>query len=79
MIIVYMCRDTMKQTMDVRSRVEKLGKQLGLDTEQIHSILNKNQHDTEHLTFTLGPPMYSGGYYGTISINDFINLKKIKK
>jgi hypothetical protein len=71
MINVYMCRDTMKQSMNVCSRVETLGRQLGLDTEQIHAIMNTNQQEPEHLSFSLGPPMYSGGYYGTISISDF--------
>jgi hypothetical protein len=73
MLIVYMCRDTMRHVIDICSRVETLGRQLGLDTEQIHTILNTNQHEHEHLAFSLGPPHYSGSYYGTISISDFNN------
>ena len=71
-----MCRDTMKQAIDICSRVETLGRQLGLDTEQIHTILNTNQNENEHLSFSLGPPHYSGSYYGTISISDFTVAKK---
>ena len=77
MIIVYMCRDNMKQTMNICSRVEKLGRQLGLDTEQIHAIMNTNQHENEQLSFSLGPPYYGGGYYGTISISDFTFAKRL--
>ena len=71
-----MCRDTMKQAMNVCSRVETLGRQLGLDTEQIHAIMNTNQQEPEYLSFSLGPPMYGGGYYGTISISDFNVAKR---
>jgi len=71
-----MCRDNMKQTINICSRVETLGRQLGLDTEQIHAILNTNQHEPERLSFSLGPPHYSGSYYGTISISDFTIVKK---
>jgi hypothetical protein len=62
--------------MNICSRVELLGRQLGLDTEQINAILDTNQHENEHLSFSLGPPLYSGGYYGTISISDFNIPKK---
>jgi hypothetical protein len=70
MINVYMCRDTMRQSMNLCSRVETLGRQLGLDTEQIKAILTTDHHENEHVSFSLGP-MYSGSYYGTISIKDF--------
>jgi hypothetical protein len=71
-----MCRDNMKQTMNICSRVELLGRQLGLDSEQINTIMNTDQHEPEHLSFSLGPPHYSGSYYGTISIRDFTQAKK---
>jgi hypothetical protein len=64
----------MKQTINIRSRVEDLGKLLGLDIDQIHSVLNNTQRDNEHLSFSLGPG-YRGSYYGTISINSF-NIPK---
>jgi hypothetical protein len=62
--------------MRSRSQVEDLGKQLGLPTEQIQNILNNTQYNTEHLSFLVGPPMYCGSYYGTVSINDFNIPKK---
>jgi len=66
----------MKQAIDVCSRVEELGRQLGLDAEQIHAIVNAPHDEPEHLSFSLGPPHYSGSYYGTISIRDFTPTKK---
>ena len=71
-----MCRDTMKQAMNVCSRVEQLGRQLGLDAEQINAIMTTTRHEPEHLSFALGPPHYSGSYYGTISIRDFTATKQ---
>ena len=44
--------------------------------EQINAIMNTDQHEPEHLSFSLGPPHYSGSYYGTISISDFTIAKK---
>lgn len=75
MVIVYMCHDIMKHNKSSRSQIEEFGKQLGLPTEQIHSILNNTRHSNEYLSFSLGPPHYPAGYYGTVSINDF-NIKK---
>lgn len=71
-----MCRDTMKQSINVCFRVERLGRQLGLDAEQIKAIINTTQQEPEHLSISLGPPHYSGSYYGTISIRDFTVAKK---
>jgi hypothetical protein len=62
--------------MKPRSRIEELGKQLELPTELIQNILNNTKHDNEHISFSVGPPNYSGGYYGTVSINDFNIPKK---
>jgi hypothetical protein len=77
MIIVYVCHDIMNQKMKSRFRVEELGRQLGLPTEQIQTILNNTKQETENLSFSVGPPWYCGAYYGTISINDF-NISKKK-
>jgi hypothetical protein len=71
--------DIMKYNMKSRSRIEELGKQLELPTELIQNILNNTQYSTEHLSFSLGPPDYPGGFYGTISISDFDISKKYKK
>ncbi len=55
----------------MKSRIEELGRQLGLSTEQIHSIMNDALYDTEPVWLSLGPPHYPGAHYGTISIIDF--------
>ncbi len=69
----------MKQILNTRSQIEELGKQLGLNTKQIHSILNNPTHMNEQFSLSQGPPMYNGGYYGTISIKDFNIPKKTTK
>ena len=71
-----MCHDIMKHKTTFTSRVEELGKQLQLPTEQIRAIQKTTKHSTEHLSFSLGPPHYSGSYYGSVSIKDFNILKK---
>jgi hypothetical protein len=71
-----MCHDIMKQIMKHQSQIFELGKQLGLTARQIHAILTTPRHTTEQLSLSLGPPFYSGGYYGTFSINDFNISKK---
>lgn len=68
--------EIMKQCADSRSQIVELGKQLGLNARQIRTILNETQHNTEHLSFSLGPPHYGSGFYGTVSINDFSISKK---
>jgi hypothetical protein len=55
----------------MKSRIVELGRQLGLTTEQIHSIMESTPHSTEPVSLSLGPPHYSGSFYGTVSINDF--------
>jgi hypothetical protein len=69
----------MKQIVNPRSQIIELGKQLGLNTKQMHSILNNTSHTIEQLSFSQGPPMYGGSYYGTISINAFNIRKKTMK
>ncbi len=66
----------MKQSIVFNPQIIQLGKQLGLDAEQIQSILRTTQQTTEHLSFSQGPPQYPGSYYGTISISDFNITKK---
>jgi len=55
----------------MKSRIVELGRQLGLTTEQIHSIMNDTLHDTELVSISLGPPRYPGAHYGTVSVIDF--------
>jgi hypothetical protein len=69
----------MKQIKTMNPKIKRLGKQLGLDTKHIRNILNNTQHTTEQMSFSQGPPMYSGSYYGTISINDFTTPKQQTK
>jgi hypothetical protein len=66
----------MKQDRSCRSQIEKLGRQLGMTPEQISSILYNTYRTTEHHSFSLGPPMYCGALYGTISTIVFNNRKK---
>jgi hypothetical protein len=54
-----------------KRNITELGKQLGLSTEQIHSVMDNGPHSTESISLSLGPPHYSGSFYGTVSINDF--------
>jgi hypothetical protein len=53
------------------SQITELGRQIGLTTEQIHSIMDNTSHSSEPVSLSLGPPRYSGSFYGTVSINDF--------
>lgn len=78
-MIVYVCHVIMKQIKTMNPKIKRLGKQLGLDTKHIRNILNNTQHTTEQMSFSQGPPMYSGSYYGTISINDFTSPKQQTK
>jgi DNA-binding transcriptional MerR regulator len=55
----------------MKSRIIKLGRQLGLSTEQINSIMEDTLHDTESVSLSLGPPYYPGAHYGSVSIIDF--------
>jgi len=61
----------MKKGKDPTSQLLDLGKQLGLSTEQIHSILDTSPQKTERIAFPLGPPHYHSGFYGTVSIAHF--------
>jgi hypothetical protein len=53
------------------SELITLGKKLGLNEENIDAMLKDIPPRNEQPSFSLGPPGYFGGYYGTISINDF--------
>jgi len=57
------------------SELIELGKKLGLFKKDIERILKDVIHINEQPCLTLGPWWdgggYCGGYYGTISINDF--------
>lgn len=53
------------------SELITLGKKLGLNGENIDAMLKDIPPRNEQPSFALGPPEYLGGYYGTISINDF--------
>jgi len=66
----------LKQMMNPRHQIVELGTQLGLNMEQIDSILKEPQHTTEYLNLSVGPPHYCGTFYGSVSINDFSFLKK---
>ncbi len=49
----------------------KFAKVLGLSKKEIDVVLNSMSTRNEQPSFSLGPPFYPGGRYGTVSINDF--------
>ena len=62
----------MKQIDNIEtSELIALGKKLALNEENIDAMLKDMPTRNEQPSFALGPPDYLGGYYGTISINDF--------
>jgi hypothetical protein len=63
-----------QQIRNSQSQIRELGQQLGLNREQIYSILNNTHHITEEYSCVLGPPHYPASFYGTISINEFNNV-----
>jgi len=56
---------------NMTKRIYRLGKQLGLNNKDIDKILRQTSSRNEQPSLTAGPDVYSGGWYGTISINDF--------
>lgn len=50
-----------------------IGKNIGLKKTDLDNILHseKNCSENIHLSTSLGPNPYGGGFYGTISIRDF--------
>ena len=63
----------------MKSRIVELGRQLGLSIDQINSIMNDTSHNSESVSLSLGPPLYPGAHYGTISINDFNDERNMRK
>ena len=70
-----MYHDTMIQTNNnCASKFIQLGKKLGLNKKDLEGMLKTVPMRDEQLLLSIGPPGYGGGgYYGTISINDFEN------
>lgn len=67
-----MYRDNMKQEEGVRKRkLVKIAETLEISKHQIEKILQQTSTRKEKPSFLLGPYGYSGGYYGTVSINEF--------
>ena len=52
-------------------KIADLGGQLGLPPELIDSIMDATPASEEPCLLSLGPPHYPGGFYGTVSRNDF--------
>jgi hypothetical protein len=61
----------MKQKRTKKTDIYTLGRTLGLSNRTIKTVLNQTPQGNEQTKFSFGPPHYGGGYYGTISINDF--------
>ena len=65
---------------NIKFELIKFGKKLGLNKKDIDNMLIEADPRNEQTSFSLGPPWYCGGYYGTVSINEFqYNSKIIKR
>ena len=53
--------------------IDELGLMLGLEKKNMDQLLKEVSPRDEQVSFSLGPPLYTGGFYGTISVNDFEN------
>lgn len=57
-----------------RVKLLSLGKMVGVYERDIVVILRSLSSRNEQISLSLGPPIYpGGGYYGTVSIKDFVN------
>ena len=50
--------------------IHRLGHMLGLGRTDIDALLYRGTPREESLVLSLGPPRYSGGFYGVVSIYD---------
>ncbi len=67
-----MLRDTMLQNTNMDGeRLNKLTNTLGINKEELKTILEDRDSSNRQAFLTAGPQMYSSSYYGTISIKDF--------
>lgn len=51
-------------------KIYQLGDTLELNKYEINAML-KDKMPEKQVSFSLGPPSYGGGWYGTISIKEF--------
>jgi len=51
--------------------IYKVGVKLGLKNDEINRLLVKTNIETEQSSLSMGPFIYPGTHYGTISIKDF--------
>jgi len=61
----------MQNNIKTRKNLYKLGRPLGLNNSDVAQILNQGLPRNEQPSFSAGPDIYYGSWYGTISINDF--------
>lgn len=64
----------MTQNVDVKiGNINELIRTLGINPDDMENIIEKCSITQEniHLSTSLGPGPYCGGYYGSISIKDF--------
>lgn len=54
-----------------KSVIYNLGNQLGLNNDEINLLLVETKSETEQSSLSIGPDIYPGTHYGTISIKDF--------
>lgn len=60
----------MKKRNTTLVSISKVGRSLGLSDNEISSLMRGESLSNEQTSLSLGPPLYGGGHYGTISIND---------
>ena len=53
------------------SQVYKLGNKLGLNKNDVDFVLENPHADIEKAYSSIGPPIYPGTRYGSISITEF--------
>lgn len=51
--------------------IYNLGNQLGLNNDEIDFLIVDTNNQTEQSSLSMGPFIYPGTHYGTISIKDF--------
>ena len=67
-----MVRDTMLQNSNIKlEELSQLINALGMNNEDMNSIIRDNSIIKEQNYLSMGPKPYWCGYYGTISIEEF--------
>lgn len=52
--------------------IQRLGNLLGLSRADLDALLLQRSFEQESIALSLGPPRYSSGFYGAVSIYDLM-------